>query len=964
MSLRDYARKRRFDETPEPQDTPAARAGKRPIFVVQLHHASSRHYDFRLEMDGALKSWAVPKGPSLRPGEKRLAVEVEDHPLSYATFAGDIPRGHYGAGHVDVFDHGHWACSGDPLEGLAAGKLDFTLSGAKLQGAWKLVRTNMRGKQKQWLLMKRSDAHAADLDADALLEAQGVEVASSDGRGARVTKRGAVKKTATRKAAEGKVAAEKVATEGAAARKADTKQSAATKSAPKGVAGKQLPAKEIAAKEIATKKVVAGSSDAQRRTRVNPVRATPAAAAVADSTAKTPRKANASWRRRALALDRAADGGMPVGFGPQLATLRASPPSGDDWLHELKWDGYRLLVDLVDGAAKLRSRGGLAWNATFPEVVQAVEALPVSNACLDGELVVLGEGGQTDFAELQRVIGGTSTAPLRYIVFDLPGLAGVDLSDSALSGRKALLRDLLPTPPHLLAYSDHVTGHGREVFAQTGERGIEGVVSKRAGSRYREGRGGDWIKSKHEDRDEFVVVGFTVPKGARQGFGSLLMATRDDGALRYVGRVGTGFDDELLRTLHKTLCGMERKETTVDLPDHVPFPRGSVHWVAPTLVAEVAFRGWGKEGLLRQAAFKRLRIDKTADDVVAPTAGAGARRAAGATSPRARPASARPSGRTRAAAAGDTAAPTAHARISGRAATATSKAAAGAVPDRITHPGRVVFEGAKYTKGDVAAYYRAVAPWLLPELGGRPLSLLRCPDGTTGQCFFQKHHAASLGAAVRSVALEQKSGTEQYLYVDDVDGLLDLVQMNTLELHPWGSRVEAPESPDCMVFDLDPGEGVDWKAIVAAARDVRDKLKAAGLQSFVRLSGGKGLHVVVPIATGPSWDDVRGFCEGFAQAMAAHAPERYVATMSKAKRPGKIFIDWLRNARGATSVASWSLRARKGAPVAVPLRWEDLGAIRKPDAFDLASARERASRLRKDPWDGFAELGQQLPRWD
>lgn len=877
MSLRDYARKRRFDETPEPQDTPAARAGKRPIFVVQLHHASSRHYDFRLEMDGALKSWAVPKGPSLRPGEKRLAVEVEDHPLSYATFAGDIPEGHYGAGHVDVFDHGHWACSGDPLEGLAAGKLDFTLSGAKLQGAWKLVRTNMRGKQKQWLLMKRSDVHAADMDADALVEAQGVE-------------------------------------------------------------------------------------GTQRRTRVNPVRKTPPAAAATARKAGKPRKANACWRRRALALDRAADGVMPVGFEPQLATLRASPPTGDDWLHELKWDGYRLLVDLVDGQARLRSRGGLDWNATFPEVAQAVEALPVSGACLDGELVVLGDDGQTDFAELQRVIGGTSTAPLRYIVFDLPGLAGVDLSDAPLQQRKALLRELLPPAPHLLAISDHVVGNGREVFAQTGARGIEGVVSKRIDSRYRDGRGGDWVKSKHEDTDEFVVVGFTVPKGSRQGFGSLLMATRDDGALRYVGRVGTGFDDELLRTLHKTLRGIERKEATVEIPDHVPFARGSVHWVGPTLVAEVAFRGWGKEGLLRQAALKCLRIDKTIDDVAAPSAGPGAKRDGGERPGRARPASARPVGRTRAAVASDTA--SAPADPGGRLTPASSQAAAGKVPDRITHPERVVFEGATYTKGDVAAYYRAVAPWLLPELGSRPLSLLRCPDGTTGPCFFQKHHAASLGGAVRSVALEQKSGTEQYLYVDDVDGLTDLVQMNTLELHPWGSRVEAPESPDRMVFDLDPGDGVGWKDIVAAARDVRDKLKAAGLRSFVRLSGGKGLHVVVPIATGPSWDDVRGFCEGFAQAMAAHAPDRYVATMSKAKRPGKIFIDWLRNARGATSVASWSLRARKGAPVAVPLRWEDLGAIRRPDQFDLAAARERASRLRKDPWDGFADVSQLLPRWD
>jgi bifunctional non-homologous end joining protein LigD len=383
------------------------------------------------------------------------------------------------------------------------------------------------------------------------------------------------------------------------------------------------------------------------------------------------------------------------------------------------------------------------------------------------------------------------------------------------------------------------------------------------------------------------------------------MATRAHGGLRYVGRVGTGFDNEMLRTLYKRLRAIERKTATVELPGHIALPLRTVHWVAPQLVAEVAFRGWAKEGLLRQAAFKRLRIDKRAADVEPPQA--------------------------------------------------TEETMT------LTNPDRVVFEGARYTKADVADYYRSVAKWLLPELANRPLSLLRCPDGSQGQCFFQKHHAGSLGDDVRAIVLQQKSGKEPYLYVDSIDGVLDLVQMNTLEFHPWGARVDDPERPDRMIFDLDPGEGVRWPAIVAAARDVRAKLKSAGLEAFVRLSGGKGLHVVVPIARGPSWDDVHAFCEGFASAMAGHAPDRYVATMSKAKRPGRIFIDWLRNARGATSIASWSLRARKGAPVAVPIRWEDLGATRKPDAFDLGKAKQRAARLRKDPWAGFANLDQQLP---
>jgi bifunctional non-homologous end joining protein LigD len=844
VSLREYARKRRFDATPEPEAS-AGRPGHRPIFVVQLHQARARHYDFRLEVDGALRSWAVPKGPSLRAGEKRLAVEVEDHPLEYAGFEGDIPEGNYGAGHVDVFDRGHWASDGDPQAALAAGKLDFTLSGDKLRGGWKLVRTHLKGRQPQWLLIKRSDDEAADLEADDLFDAPPAR---------RTRKKAAARTTAP-------VGATEVAT-------------------PRG--------------RGRTGKAVAASA--------------------APTKAKTGKAT--VWRRRAFALAGARDGAMPVGFAPELATLRAAPPAGEDWLHELKWDGYRLMADLVGGAAKLRSRGGLDWNGSFPEVAKAVAALPVADACLDGELVVLDKDGRSDFSELQRAIEGTSRAPLRYVVFDLPGLAGVDLRRAPLLARKALLKQLLGRGAGILAFSDHVVGHGAEVFAQTKAAGIEGVVSKRADSAYRSGRGGDWIKSKHEAADEFVVVGYTAPKGARAAFGSLLLATRARGALRYVGRVGTGFDAEALRAIHARLRAMERKAPTVELPEHVQFPRRSVHWVAPKLVAEVAFRGWAKEGLLRQASFKRLRPDKRPGDVGGQA----------------------PAGNEE-----------------------TAMATAGKGEARITHPDRVVFEGAAYTKGDVADYYRAVAKWLLPELAGRPLSLLRCPDGSQKACFFQKHHAGSLGEHVHAIELAQKSGREQYLYVDSIEGVIDLVQMNTIEFHPWGARVDDPEKPDRLVFDLDPGEGVRWPDVVAAARDVRARLKEAGLQGFVRLSGGKGAHVVVPIARGPSWDAVHDFCEAFANAMAAYAPGRYLATAAKAKRPGKVFIDWLRNTRGATSVASWSLRARKGAPVAVPLRWEDLGKVAGPAAFDLAAARQRAARLRKDPWEGFTRLRQRLP---
>ena len=847
MSLRDYARKRRLGTTPEPSDGDAG-PGARPIYVVQLHHASTRHYDFRLEIDGVLKSWAVPKGPSLRAGEKRLAVEVEDHPLDYATFEGDIPQGHYGAGHVEIFDHGHWACDGDPLARLAKGKLEFTLSGGRLSGSWTLVRTRMRGRQRQWLLIKRDDAAAADLEADDLIARDG----DRRSRG--------------------------------------------------GAAGKDSVAADRTGKPHAPERKPAG-----RRT------------------AKKPGKKAADWHDHALALKGARDGGMPAGFDAALTVLHAAPPSGDHWLHELKWDGYRLMVDLVDGEARLRSRSGLDWTGTFAEIAGAVESLPVDDACLDGELVVLDADGHSDFSELQRVIEGSSRMPLRYLLFDLPGLAGVDLRKAPLVDRKALLKALIGNGSGSLAYSEHVVGHGAEVFRQTAQAGIEGLVSKRAGSAYRSGRSGDWIKSKHARSDEFLVVGHTRPKGSRGGFGSLLLATRRNGRLVYMGRVGTGFGASDLKRIHERLKGIRTRDAPVELPAHVRIPQADITWVQPREVVEVAFRGHGKEGLLRQASFLRMRPDKAPAEV--------------GTDPG-----------------------TANEAVPGNRTKRTRHAHEPEATVKLTHPDRVMFAGVTHTKQDVADYYRAVAGRLLPELVARPLSLLRCPDGSQADCFFQKHHSDGLGDHVHPIPLRQKSGgREDYLYVDSIEGVIELVQMNTLELHPWGATIEAPDRPDRMVFDLDPGEGVAWKTVISAARDVRDRLSSVGLEGFVRLSGGKGLHVVVPIVPGPSWDEVRGFCEGFAVAMAAQAPELYLASMAKARRRGRIFIDWLRNARGATSVASWSLRARPGAPVAMPLRWDELGRIHAPDAYDLAKARRRAASLKSDPWEGMANMRQSLP---
>jgi bifunctional non-homologous end joining protein LigD len=828
VSLHEYARKRRAGQTPEPFDRarPGTR-GRRPIFVVQLHHARARHYDFRLEMDGTLKSWAVPRGPSLRPGEKRLAVEVEDHPLGYATFAGDIPQGHYGAGHVDIFDHGVWNADGDPLAALAAGKIDFELHGDKLHGAWKLVRTaQVRSGKPQWLLLKRDDAWAQDAEADDLVDGGDIPAAS----GAKAKKRPIAAGT------------------------------------PRG-------------------KAMPRSKTAQLPGPAGRIRA------------------RRGWAARAAALDGARDKGR--GWkppAPQLATLRAAPPTGDGWLHELKWDGYRLLAEAVAGKVKLRSRNGLDWTTDYPEIVAALERLGVGDASFDGELIALDPRGHNDFALLQRTIEGSARGVLRYMLFDLPSLAGSDLMATRLDERKSLLEALLDGADPVLGYSRHIVGHGAEVFAASAKQEMEGIISKAIGAHYAPGRSAAWLKAKHAQSDEFVIVGFTAPKRSRTGFGSLLMATREHGALKYVGRVGTGFDDARLRSLLARLQPLARATATVTLPAHIPFRPRDVTWVEPELVAELAFRGWGKEGLLRQASFQRLREDKTVEEI------------------------------------GEQAAPA----------------------QRLSSPGKLIYPDLRISKQQVADYYRAVAPWLLPELMRRPLSLLRCPDGLKGQCFFQKHHADSLGAHVHALPIREKGGgSDDYLYVDGIEGVLDLVQMNALELHPWGTRIEDIEHPDRLVFDLDPGEGVDWKAMLAAARDVRARLQEIGMESFVRLSGGKGLHVVLPSAPGPTWAAAEGFCEAFADAMATQAPKRYVATASKAKRRGVIFIDWLRNGRGATSVASWSLRARKEAGVAMPLAWNELGRTKSGADYPLPRAQRRAASLRKDPWEGWSKAVRQ-----
>lgn len=841
MSLRDYARKRSFGATPEPaaesSRTRRGRAGA-PIFVVQLHHARSRHYDFRLEADGALKSWAVPKGPSMRAGERRLAVQVEDHPLDYAGFEGEIPVGQYGAGQVQIFDRGTWAPEGDALAAIAAGKLDFELAGERLRGRFTLVRTGAAARQPQWLLIKRSDAHAGDLDADAMLEAPSPPAAKPPRKAA----------TGTKKAAQAPPA--------------------------------------------------------------------PAARPAARGARRRPARTEApDWKRRAQAMPGAAARRMPRGIEPQLATLRTRPPTGEGWLHEVKWDGYRLIAYRAD-TVELCSRNQLPWSQRVPHLVDALAALPLREVVLDGELVAVDAEGRSDFGLLQRLLESGDTGDLRLIAFDLLYIDGIDLRGASQSDRRKLLGELIASAASpALAFSGHVEGDPAAVLAASAESGLEGIVCKRADAPYRGGRHQAWIKLKHVADESFVVVGHTPPRNTRHGFGSLLLAQPGRNGLAYVGRVGSGFSDDSLRALMRRLQALHADTAAVELPGHVPFAPRSVRWVRPELVVDVHTRGRGKQGLIRQASFVRLRDDRSPRDL-----------------------GARPV-RTR----------------------ASAPQEQNMKPSELSNPERVVYPGEGITKQDVADYYVAVADWLLPELAERPLSLLRCPDGIGGECFFQKHHADSLGRGVHPVTLREKRGAGEYLYVRDIEGVLSLVQMNAIEFHPWGAKRTAPEKPDRLVFDLDPDAGVPWTEVKRAAREVRDRLAEVGLRSWPRLSGGKGVHVCVPIRPGPDWETVKDFCGAFAEAMTAQAPLRYVATMSKQARRGRIFIDWLRNGRGATSVTGWVLRARKGAPVAMPLRWEELSRTGSSADYDLARARKRAASLRSDPWEGFATARQSLP---
>ncbi|MDI6853218.1 MAG: DNA ligase D [Deltaproteobacteria bacterium] len=855
MSLEKYRQKRNFHKTPEPPGEAGSSISGR-TYCIQKHAASRLHYDLRLELDGVLKSWAVPKGPCLDPAEKRLAVHVEDHPLDYGSFEGIIPEGEYGGGTVMLWDRGQWEPIGNPHQGYADGHLKFRLHGEKLRGGWTLVRLKAQEEEngdKNWLLIKERDEESRPLAEIDITDAEPLSVAS----------------------------------------------------------GQNL--EEIAASENLR---VWSNEDEE-----NP--------AGQDNKAKK----TGAGHPKPLSLDLAAVpkarlAPQPEMQYPQLAKLVKTPPQGDNWLHEIKFDGYRLVAVIKDRNIRLFTRHGKDWTAKFESIRAALAALPVKQAILDGEVVVLDEKGISHFQALQNYLEG-GAAQLIYFVFDLTYCDGYDLTRVPLLTRKELLRQILAASGDRapsIRFGDHLQGKGQAFYESACEHGLEGVVSKRADSPYEPRRTSSWLKIKCLLRQEFVVGGYTDPSGSRPGFGALVLGYYDDqGRLVYCGRVGTGFTQKLLQQILKELKARHQVKTPFDVPPAGREARG-VHWIKPELVAEVAFSDWTDEGILRHPSFQGLRWDKNPREV--------------------RREEPEPTARV----AGEKPGPEPQKKEDRRLAGV-----------KLSNPDRILYPAQGLTKEALADYYEMVADRILPHIVKRPLMVLRCPLGHEEECFYQKHLNETFPKEVHGVPIEEDGQIQLYIAIKDIKGLFSLVQLGVLEIHPWASPEADIEKPDRVIFDLDPGPKVEWPAVIEAAQILRDRLSRLGLQSFVKTSGGKGLHIFVPIQQRTGWKETKDFARAVAEAMVQQNPKKYIATMSLAKRHGKIFVDYLRTGRGSTCVAPYSTRARPGAPVSTPLTWEELADVAGPAQFTVENLSARLARLRHDPWEEFFKVKQSLP---
>lgn len=827
--LDTYRAKRDFTKTPEPSGRGRPVKGGNS-YVIQKHAARRLHYDFRLELNGVLKSWAVPEGPSLIPGKKRLAVHVEDHPLEYGGFEGVIPHGEYGAGTVMIWDRGSWTPEFDPEFGYRKGHLKFQLNGEKLKGAWHLVRMARKPREKQeaWLLFKSDDEASRPADAPDVL----VDMPRSAATGRDIDE----------------IAREQD-------RVWSSKQGGELKKA--GKAG---------------------------RTRRKPI-------------------------LNAATLPKAKAGALPRFIEPSLATAVDKAPSGEDWGHEIKYDGYRLQVRIENGRAVLLTRQGLDWTERFPAIAKTVVNLPVKSALIDAEVVVHTEGGVASFTALVETLK-TGKGDLVLYMFDLLYLDGYDLRAAPLRERKAALAKVVAAygRDSRLRFSEHLTGDGETIFQHAGRLGLEGVVSKKLSAPYQSGRVTTWLKRKWAHRDSFVVAGYMPSTVAKNAIGALVLGEYSGGKLVPSGHVGSGFSAAVAGELWRKLDPLRTK--TPPLKDETAVAKGA-KFVEPVLVAEIEYRSRTGSDIIRHATFRDLIEGANPLEVVRKTS---------------RPAK-------------------------------PTKVAAPLV--RLTNPGRLLWPEQGITKEGLVDFYTEIADWVLPHIAGRPLSLLRCPGGVQEQCFFQKHRWAGLGDAARLIPIANEK--EPMLAIDDLTGLLELVQASVLEIHPWGSKADRPEVPDRATIDLDPGDDVPWQRVIEGALEVRSRLSDLGLQSFVKTTGGKGLHVVFPLTPKADWDTVKSFTQSIAERMAADRPDRYTANMAKRERRGRIYVDYLRNGMGATAVAAYSTRARPGAAVSAPLAWDELGPAIRANHFTVENLPQRLAFLDRDPWDGISSLRQQLP---
>jgi bifunctional non-homologous end joining protein LigD len=854
--LKTYRARRRFGVTAEPKGKVARKRGH--SFVIQKHAARRLHYDLRLELDGVMKSWAVTRGPSLVPGEKRLAVQVEDHPIAYNKFEGTIPQGEYGGGTVMIWDRGRWEPENDAHKGLAKGHLSFRLDGEKLSGGWHLVRMHRRRGEKRdnWLLIKQHDeAERSAKDRD-ILEAEPLSVTT--GRSMDEIAKGPKREWHSNRT-----------------RSAKAKKPPRTRAR----AAVMQPMRKIA------------------KANGNDLRVAPKAA-------------------------------LPAFVAPCLATLTDKAPDSPNWLHEIKFDGYRIQARLERGKVKLLTRKGLDWTKKFPTIATVVAKLPVDAALIDGELVAEGRDGLSSFSLLQQDLKAGRHDRMAFYVFDLLHCDGSDLRPLPLVARKDALAALVngQSGRETLRLSESLTEPGTVLLRHACKMGLEGIVSKLADAPYRSGRGRDWVKTKCSDRQELVVAGFAPSSADAHAVGALVLGFYQRNKLHYAGRTGTGFSHETARALYRKLKAIAVDRTPFEA---VPAEERGVRkpvWVKPKLVAEVDFHGWTHGDRVRQASFQGLREDKSARNVTREV-----KKSANAVNT------------------------TATARR--RSAPVKRKELPKVGSVTLTHPDRVYWDDAGITKKDLAEYYSKVWKWMRPHVTGRPIALVRCPEGASGQCFFQKH--ATMGIATEHLHLVPEKG-DKIISIDDLDGLIALVQAGVLEIHTRGTTIIDRERADRLVFDLDPGPGTGWKDVVAAAREVRERLSDLKLKSFLKTSGGKGLHVVLPIKAVP-WDAAKDFTHAIAASMAEDAPDRFIATATKSRRSKRIFIDYLRNSREATAVAPYSTRARAGAPVSVPIDWSELGGLKAANQFTVENLAQRLSRIRSDPWAAIGRIKQSLP---